>query len=68
MWNAIHISLNLLGAFTMKKLITISFIVSLSLVSVSSFAGPAKKNTPVVEAEMQEAQSFSDWFLSLFDF
>lgn len=52
----------------MKKLITISFIVSLSLVSVSSFAGPAKKNTPVVEAEMQEAQSFSDWFLSLFDF
>jgi hypothetical protein len=49
-----------------SKLIVAAFVVSLSFISVSSHASINKRPPPAVE--IQEEQSFSDWFFGLFDF
>ena len=49
-----------------SKLFIASVLVSLSLLSVTSIAGPGEIPPPAIETE--EQLSFSDWFFGLFDF
>ncbi len=50
-----------------SKLLIASILVSASLATMPASATTGKKDPPLAP-EIQATQSFSDWFMSLFDF
>jgi hypothetical protein len=57
-----------IGIYVMKKsrIVIAAIIVSLSLLSSTSSAGPTEKTPPTLMKSASETQSTSEWFFSFF--